>query len=364
MSSALALLSAALFAVAAVLVRRGMQGATAITATLVSVLTNLVVLWALAVGTGGIRLIHPAAAATFLAAGLFAPALARFTYYEAMNLIGVARASTISNTTPIFTALLAVPMLGEDITWRLAAGTVLVVLGLVLTIRPDVTPAWRGGRRDARENSRRGPAGTDGAPAVEAVLGDGGERVAGGGIDGEHAGGERAGGGPVRGGRIGTERAAGGRISDGGIPVPSAGRPWAGALLALNTSVMASISTVLRKIGLGLLPDAAVASALTVTGSLLVLLPYALLRSGGQPFRAGRGAMTVLVVSALFTTAAFLSYFYALSSTQAVRVSPLSNTTPLFALLFLALSRQERIRAATVVGALLAVAGVLFVVTG
>ena len=70
MGSILALLSAALFAVAAVLVRRGMQGSTAITATLISVLTNLVTLWALAVGTGGIGLITTPAALTLLPPGV------------------------------------------------------------------------------------------------------------------------------------------------------------------------------------------------------------------------------------------------------------------------------------------------------
>jgi drug/metabolite transporter (DMT)-like permease len=321
MGSILALLSAALFAVAAVLVRRGMQGSTAITATLISVLTNLVALWALAAGTGGIGLITQPAAITLLAAGLFAPALARFTYYEAMNLIGVARASTISNTTPIFTAMLAVPVLGEHVTWGLAAGTVLVVLGLALTIRPDVAPALLRGRRNARVGAR---ADAQIAAGTEAMLGTSVETA----------------------------------------PAPHAGRPWAGALLALNTAVMASISFMLRKLGLRLLPDAAVASALTVTGSLLVLLPYALLRSGGQPFRAGRGAMLLLIISAVFTTGGFLSYFYALSLSEVVRVTPLSNTTPLFAMLLLAVFRQEAIRPATVVGALLTVAGVLFVVIG
>ena len=284
MGSVLALLSAVLFAIAALIVRRGMQGSTAITATLVSIATNLVALWALAVASGGIRLITWPAVATLIAAGLFAPALARFTYYEAMNLISVARASTISNTTPIFTALLAVPILGEHVSLRLGAGTLLVVLGLALTIRPD-----EGAQTD---------------------------------------------------------------------------RPWAGALLALNTAVMASVSFMLRKLGLRMLPDAAVASALTVTGSLLVLLPYAAVRSRTQPLRAGRAALVLLIVSAVFTTGGFLSYFYALSLSEVVRVTPLSNTTPLFALILLAMFRQETIRRATVAGALLTVAGILFVVSG
>lgn len=297
MGSLLALLSAALFAVAAVVVRRGMQGSTAITATLISLVTNLVALWGLAAASGGIARITPPAAATLLAAGLFAPALARLTYYEAMNLIGVARASAISNTTPIFTALLAVPVLGEHPSWQMAAGTLMVVLGLALTIRPDV--------------------------AATAVSG-----------------------------------------SPTAPPHGGPDRPWAGVLLALNTAVMASISFMLRKLGLRLLPDAAVGSALTVTGSLLVLLPYAALRSRTQPIRAGRAALVLLIISAVFTTGGFLSYFYALSISEVVRVTPLANTTPLFALLLLAVFRQEPIRAATVAGVLLTVAGVLFVVLG
>jgi len=284
MGSALALLSAALFAVAAIIVRRGMRGSTAITATLISIVTNLVALWVLAALSGGIGLLTLPAVAMLLAAGLFAPALARFTYYEAMNRIGVARASTISNTTPIFAAVLAVPVLGEHVSWPLAVGTVLVVLGLALTILPDE----------------------------------------------------------------GTQT----------------GRSWTGTLLALNTAVMASISFMLRKLGLRMLPDAAVAAALTVTGSLLLLLPYAALRSRTQPLRAERPALVLLIVSAVFTTGGFLAYFYALSLSDVVRVTPLSNTTPLFALLLLALFRQEPVRPGTVAGAVLAVAGILFVVSG
>jgi drug/metabolite transporter (DMT)-like permease len=341
MGNVLALLSAFLFAVAAVLVRRGMQGSTAITATLVSILTNLVALWALAAASGGLGLITLPAVATLIAAGLFAPALARFTYYEAMNLIGVVRASTISNTTPIFAAILAVPVLGESISWRLAAGTLLVVVGLALTIRPDARPANSQvvDTRSADPGTLgTGPAGTEvpeaGASATTAV-----------GISAWLMG-------------------ASGRSRRRAVSGTSGDRPWAGVLLALNTAVMASISFMLRKLGLRMLPDAAVASALTVTGSLLVLVPYAALRSKAQPIRASRAALALLVISAVFSTGGFLSYFYALSLSQVVRVTPLSNTTPLFALLLLAMFRQERIRAATVAGAILTVAGILFVVSG
>ncbi|HEU5298069.1 MAG TPA: DMT family transporter [bacterium] len=285
MGSVLALASSLLFAAAALLVRRGMQGSNAATATVISIGTNLVAMWILALAVGSIGRVTLAAALTLLLAGMFAPALARLTYYESLNLIGVARASTISNTTPIFTAVMAVPVLGETVSWRLAAGTLFVVIGLALTVRPD--------------------------------------------------------------------RAA-----------PS-DRPWAGALLALNTAVMASISFMLRKLGLRILPDPAVASALTVTGSLITLLPYLWLRSRAEPLRAEGRALGFLVAGSVLTTGAFLAYFVALSVSDLVKVSPLSNTTPLFALALLALFRQhEVIRAGTVAGAVLTVLGVLFVVAG
>ncbi|HXF83329.1 MAG TPA: DMT family transporter [bacterium] len=285
MGPALALLSAVLFAGAALLVRRGMEGSNAATATLISIGTNLVAMWLLALTVGTVTRVTLAPALTLLLAGMFAPSLARLTYYESINLIGVARAATISNTTPIFTALLAVPVLGETVSWRLAVGTVGVVVGVALTVRPD--------------------------------------------------------------------RAA---------PLE---RPWAGTLLALNTAVMASISFMLRKLGLRLLPDPAVASALTVTGSLITLLPYLWLRSRVEPLRAAGPALGYLVAGSIVTTAAFLAYFLALSLSDVVKVTPLSNTTPLFALVLLALFRQgEAIRPATVAGAILTVLGVIFVVAG
>ncbi len=290
MDAAFALLSAALFAGNALCVRLGLRGSTATTATLLSVATNLTALWALAAARGSLaRIAHPAAG-VFLLAGMFAPALARLTYYESLTLIGVARAATISNTTPLFSALLAVPVLGERLNWRIAAGTVLVVAGVVLAVRQASEP--------------------------------------------------------------GAGRAAG----SSGV---------SGALLALNTAVMASISFMLRKIGLRMLPDPVLGAALTVTGSLLVLLPYAASRWRREPLRADRPSLGWLVAGGLLTTGGFLAYYLALHLGDVVRITPLSNTTPLFAVALLYAFRQvETVAPATALGAVLAVAGVLLVATG
>ncbi len=290
MSSLFALLSAAFFAGNALCVRLGLSGSTAATATIISIVTNMSALWIASAGRGSLAHLITPASLVFLLAGMFAPALARLTYYESINLIGVARAATISNTTPIFSAVLAVPVLGETLSWRIAAGTVLVVVGVVVAVRQG-----------------------EGASAAD-----------------------------------GATRSL-----------------TTGALLALNTAVMASVSFMLRKIGLRMLADPVLGAALTVTGSLMVLVPYIAARWKREPLRAARGSLVWLMAGGLLSTGGFLTYYLALSLGDVVRVTPLSNTTPLFAVLLLYLFRQvERVTAGTAVGAALAVAGVLLVVSG
>jgi len=285
-SSAFALTSAALFAFNALCVRWALRGASALTITLASVVTNFSVLWLVAILSGPLPRGLQAPAAIFLLAGALSPALARLTLYKSIELIGVSRASTISNTAPLYSAILAVPLLGEHLSWRIGVGTVLVVMGLALTLRPE---AW----------------------------------------------------GAVR-------------------------RPWAaGALLALNTAVMASVSFILRKLGMRLLPLPALASALTMTGALLALLPYVLIRARADVLRTDQGSLKYLLAAGLLSSGGFLLYFFALDLGTIVTVTPLANTTPLFAIAFLRLFRQgEPVALTTLVGAVLAVAGILFVVGG
>lgn len=317
MSSVFALLSSIFFAGNAVCVRLALRGSTAATATIVSVLTNIGALWLLAILTGSLSRVFQPTSLIFLAAGAFAPAFARLTYYESINIIGVARASTLSNTTPIFTAMLAVPILHEEMTWRLLAGTVMVVAGVGLAVKPE----------------DRKPAARSGAVAEIAEP---------------HP--EPAGGWMVR---FFPESLRGDQ------------RRVLGILLALNTAVMASISFLLRKTGLRLLPDPTLAAALTVTGSLAMLLPFQALRSRRNPLRTDRNSLTFLIAGGLLTTAGFLSYFLALNLGDIVRVTPLGNTSPIFAVGLLYMFRQiEKVAPSTTLGAILTVAGVLFVVGG
>ena len=316
MSSVFALLSSIFFAGNAVCVRLALRGSTAATATLASVVTNIAALWLLAVFTGSLSRVFQPASLIFLAAGAFAPAFARLTYYESISIIGVARASTLSNTTPIFTAILAVPILHEQMTWRLILGTLMVVAGVALAVKPE----------------DRKPAARSAAVAEVAMPHP------------EPAGGWMS---RFRGSLRGDQRRT------------------LGILLAVNTAVMASISFLLRKTGLGLLPDPILAAALTVTGSLVLLAPFQAVRWRRDPLRTDRDSLTYLVAGGLLTTAGFLSYFLALNLGDIVRVTPLGNTSPIFAVGLLYMFRQiESVARSTSLGAILTVAGIVFVVGG
>lgn len=139
-----------------------------------------------------------------------------------------------------------------------------------------------------------------------------------------------------------------------------------GVALALGTAVLAAVSIVMRKIALRWITQPALAASLTQTGALIALLPVVAVHSRREGLRAAPAAILPLIASALLSTVAFLAYFLALAQGDVSRVTPLSNTTPLFAILLLhfVFRRVETVTRRTLAGALLAVAGVILVMQG
>jgi transporter family protein len=282
----LALLSAALFAGNSVAVRVALTGATAATIVVVSIGTNLTVLWVVAVLRGELGAALLPTALLFVGAGVLAPGLARLALYTAIDMVGVARSVVASNTTPLFAALGAAVFLHEPIDAALVLGTVAIVLGVALT---------------------------------------------------------------------------------SGTPAPAEARSSrTGLLLALSTAVLAAASIVLRKIGLAVIPHAALAGALTLSGALVGLAPLVALRWRREPLRTTRQALPPMLLAGLLSSGGFLTYFLALNLGAASRVTPLSNTTPLFAVLLLrfAFRHVETVTRRTLIGAALTVSGVILVIAG
>lgn len=71
-------------------------------------------------------------AVLFTASGLLAGFLGMLFYYHILRANAVSRTVPLSAVYPLFTALLAVLFLGENVTWQRFLGTILIVFGILL----------------------------------------------------------------------------------------------------------------------------------------------------------------------------------------------------------------------------------------
>ena len=81
----------------------------------------------------------------FVAVGLLVPGVTRVLSFRGIRTMGSSITSTIVNTTPMFSTLLAIALLGER------PGAV-VLLGVVLTVGGLATVSWGGSRSDYRRS--------------------------------------------------------------------------------------------------------------------------------------------------------------------------------------------------------------------
>lgn len=143
----LALAAALAFAVAAILIKRGLQHATPLAAVLLSVHFTAATVWLLAAATESLPRLLTGRVWPFLVAGLAAPGLARLGLYIGVHRIGASRASALASFAPLFAVTMAVLALGEQPAWSLLAGAVAIVGGgVLLSFRHRDDRAWR--RRD------------------------------------------------------------------------------------------------------------------------------------------------------------------------------------------------------------------------
>ena len=132
------------FSIAHILVRRGLVHSTALTGSIISLGTSATIFWLLVAFFVPLSELWSPAIGFFIAAGVFAPAIGQTLGYIGMERIGVARSSPIVNTSPIFSSIFAVLFLGEVWLLQNIAGTLLVIVGVILLSlsRPAQIP-WR-----------------------------------------------------------------------------------------------------------------------------------------------------------------------------------------------------------------------------
>ncbi len=97
----------------------------------------------------------------------------RFLNYTGIRLAGVARATSISGSSPLFAALLAIFFLGERVTFSILLGTVAVAVGLALVMSQRGTFSSAGNQEVQRSGTRRVAIGLLCAVAGAAAYGTG-----------------------------------------------------------------------------------------------------------------------------------------------------------------------------------------------
>ena len=135
MAEYFALQAAFFFAISHIFIRRGLVTSDAFTGSFISLVMTAVTLVTLSPLFIPLSLFWTPAVGYFIAAGIFAPALGRIFSYKGIERVGVGRSVPIANSSPMFSSILAVLVLGEIWTLQNFLGTTLVVLGVVILSR-------------------------------------------------------------------------------------------------------------------------------------------------------------------------------------------------------------------------------------
>ena len=97
-----------------------------------SLLINIVFLWSVAILFVPLSSLTSASILIFVGVGFLQPGLTRLLTYKGIDALGVAITDPIRASTPLFSAIMAIIFLGEDITVPIVAATLMIIAGIVL----------------------------------------------------------------------------------------------------------------------------------------------------------------------------------------------------------------------------------------
>jgi drug/metabolite transporter (DMT)-like permease len=141
-----ALLSAACFGAALIVVHYGLRYGGSYAGARVSLSTSFVLWWLIAPFQLDLSAWHLGAAAVFAIVGLFYPGMVTVLTNESNRVLGPTLTGTIGSTAPLFATALAVLVLGEELTPAIAVGGTTIVAALVLMSwrgSPQASGGWR-----------------------------------------------------------------------------------------------------------------------------------------------------------------------------------------------------------------------------
>lgn len=115
-----------------IFLKKGLAHGNPISATVLSLAINVLSFWSFVLAVLPWDEILRPELLIFVLVGLIQPGGTRFLAYLSVQKVGVAVTAPIRATTPLFSSLLAIAVLGEQLTPAVGAGTALVVGGITL----------------------------------------------------------------------------------------------------------------------------------------------------------------------------------------------------------------------------------------
>jgi drug/metabolite transporter (DMT)-like permease len=130
----LALTSAVLWGAIPVLIRKGLPHSNASVAVLLGLLASVPLLFLVFSfhPRPVTQAVAPQAALWFAAVGIMGPCLGRVFNYIGVERLGAARATPLVNTSPLFTTVLALICLREQVTPKILLGVLSIVAGITV----------------------------------------------------------------------------------------------------------------------------------------------------------------------------------------------------------------------------------------
>lgn len=127
-----ALANAFFFALHNMLTKKGLRYSNPGTAVITSLAINLVFLWGASLLFVPLASLGSAGILIFVLVGLFQPGLTRLLTYKGIETLGIAITDPIRATTPLFSALIAILFLGEQMTLPILVATLLIIAGITV----------------------------------------------------------------------------------------------------------------------------------------------------------------------------------------------------------------------------------------
>ena len=133
-----ALANAFLFALHNIFTKKALRYSNPATGVISSLLINIVFLWAMSILFVPIANVTLASILIFVVVGFFQPGLTRLLTYKGIDALGVAITDPIRASTPLFSAIMAIIFLGEQMTLPIVVATLMIIAGITLL-------SWRSG---------------------------------------------------------------------------------------------------------------------------------------------------------------------------------------------------------------------------